>query len=415
MKPIRVYEQMLQRQIEELAAISESPAPVVTRVLFSEADLRARAYVKKICEEAGLTLREDAVGNIFARWVGSAPELPAVATGSHIDAIPNAGRFDGVVGVLGAIEAMNALKRAEFTPKRSIELIIFTAEEPTRFGIGCLGSRMLAGALPLDTVAALRDSAGRSLDDLRTVAGHAEKSLDSVALPPNFYSAFVELHIEQGPMLEREEIPIGVVEAIAGPSSLRVSLHGEGGHAGAILMPLRHDACLAGAEVALAVERAALDSGSPDTVGTTGVFRIEPGAVNSVPFKAYLEIDLRDTDLAARDSALRHIEDAIAEISQRRGVRFEIEKLNADAPAQGDVKTIEIVEGVCATLGLRAKRMVSRAYHDSLFMARVCPTTMIFIPCLKGYSHRPEEYSSPAQITNGVAVLAHTLARLSEW
>src|ERR1035438_1151923 len=137
----------LQRELDQLAAISESPSPVVTRVLFSAADLKARAYVKALCREAGLTLREDAVGNTFARWAGQEPALPPVATGSHIDAIPNAGRYDGVVGVLGAIEAMRALKRAGFEPRRAIELIIFTAEEPTRFGLGCVGSRLLAGAL----------------------------------------------------------------------------------------------------------------------------------------------------------------------------------------------------------------------------------------------------------------------------
>jgi len=153
----------LQREIDDLALITEATPPVVTRVLFSESDLRGRAFVKNLCRDAGLILREDAVGNIFARWEGADKNLPAVATGSHIDAIPNAGKYDGVVGVLGAIEAIRALQAAGFQPKRSIELIIFTSEEPTRFGIGCLGSRLMGGVLSLERAAALRDREGKDL------------------------------------------------------------------------------------------------------------------------------------------------------------------------------------------------------------------------------------------------------------
>ena len=402
----------LARRLQELALISEAPAPVVTRVLFSAADQRGRDYVRRAAHEAGLTLREDAVGNIFARWQGSELTLPAVGTGSHTDAIPNAGLYDGVVGVLGGFEALHALKRAGFQPRRSIEVVMFTAEEPTRFGLGCLGSRLLAGALPLKKARALRDREGRSLEELRTAAG-CQGALESVKLPEGFYHAFVELHIEQGPLLEAENIPIGIVERIAGPSSYRVSLLGEGGHAGAVLMPGRRDAGLAAAEIALAVEHAAKTSGSPDTVGTTGVFRIEPGAVNSVPYRAYLEIDLRDTRLDTREKALGEIRRATAEICARRSVQLEFSEINADPPAPGDPRTIAIAEQVCAELGLRHRRMVSRAYHDSLFMARVSPTTMIFIPCRNGWSHRPEEYASPEHIAAGVEVLARTLARLA--
>ena len=409
-----VDEKKLQREIDELAAISEAEPPVVTRILFSESDLRGRAFVKNLCREAGLAIREDAVGNIFARWTGKDAKLPAVATGSHIDAIPNAGRYDGVVGVLGAIEAMRALKRAGFVPNRSIELIIFTSEEPTRFGIGCLGSRLLAGTLSREKINSLRDREGLSVDDWRKKAGCDMSDLSSVQLTKNFYAAFVELHIEQGPLLEKENVPIGVVEKIAAPSTLRVQLIGVGGHAGAVLMPERHDAQLAGAEISLAVENAAKTSGSPDTVGTTGVFRIEPGAVNSVPCRAWLEIDLRDTLVQTRDAALEQIEKAAREICQRRGVELQMERLNQDAPAICDPQLVETIMGVCQELDLPVKKMISRAYHDSLFMAQICPTTMIFIPCFKGYSHRPDEYSSPEQIKNGVTVLAHTLAKLAE-
>ena len=403
----------LVRWIDELALITEAEPPVVTRVLFSEADRRARAWVRERARELDLGVREDAVGNIFMRLEGSEPSLSPVATGSHTDAIPNAGRFDGVVGVLGGIEALAALKRAGITPRRAIDVIMFTAEEPTRFGLGCLGSRLLAGAISLEKTRALRDPEGRSLEEWRQQAG-CSGELESVRLSQDCYASFVELHIEQGPLLERTRVPIGLVEHIAGPSSYRLTLHGEGGHAGAVLMPERHDAACAAAEIALAVERAAQNSGSPDTVATTGVFRIEPGAVNSVPFRALLEIDLRDTRLDTRERALTEIRRTAEEASARRGVRLEFAEINSDPPVAGDPHTIQIAEEVCARLGVSSQRMISRAYHDSLFMARVCPTTMIFIPCRNGWSHRPEEYASPEHITIGTEVLAHTLARLAE-
>jgi ureidoglycolate amidohydrolase len=409
---IAVDKNRLQREIDELALITEGTPPVVTRVLFSEADLRGREFVKKLCHEAGLALRTDPVGNMFARWEGANAKLPAVATGSHIDAIPNAGKFDGVVGVLGAIEAIRALKKSGHHPRRSIELIIFTAEEPTRFGIGCIGSRLLSGVLGPEKAAGVRDRAGKSLEEWRQ-AGGCTGSLNSVRLPKGYYAAFVELHIEQGPILERENIGIGIVEKIAAPSTLRMQLTGVGGHAGAVLMPERHDASLAAAEIALAVEGAATGTGSPDTVGTTGVFRIEPGAVNSVPCGAFLEIDVRDTRLETRDAALAQIEMAAAEICKRRGVALRPERLNVDPPAICDPSLVETVDAVCRQLGASHRKMISRAYHDTLFMAQVCPATMIFIPCRDGVSHRPDEYSSPEQIELGVKVLAETLAKLA--
>ena len=402
----------LQREIDSLAAISENPSPVVTRVLFSEADLRGRAFVKKLCRRAGLAWREDAVGNIFARWEGADKSLPPVATGSHIDAIPNAGKYDGVVGVLGALEAIRALKKSGFRPKRAIDLVIFTAEEPTRFGIGCLGSRLLGGVLPAGKAATLKDRDGKSLETWRKQAG-CRGGLSSVRLPKNGYSAFIELHIEQGPILEKENISIGIVEKIAAPSTLRLQLTGVGGHAGALLMPNRHDAGLAGAEISLAVEQAALHSGSPDTVGTTGIFKIEPGAVNSVPYRAHLEIDLRDTNLKTRNAALKRVEKSAHEVCKRRGVKLKLVRLNVDPPAICDAGLVKMISGICRAQKISCKKMISRAYHDSLFMAQICPITMIFIPCRKGYSHRPDEYSSPGQIEKGVRVLAQTLAAIS--
>ena len=252
-----VDQQRLNGEIEALAAFSDAEAPAVTRVVFSEQDAKARAWLKERCGEAGLAIREDAVGNTFARWVGTRPELPAVGTGSHVDAIPHAGKYDGVVGVLGGLEAIRALQRSGFRPERSIELVIFTSEEPTRFGIGCLGSRLMSGTLTPSAAAALRDSEGDTLEVVRQRAGFSG-ALDEVRLPENYYSAWVELHIEQGPILEREGVSLGLVTGIAAPASFRITIEGEGGHAGGRLMPGRRDALCAAAEIILAVERFAL-------------------------------------------------------------------------------------------------------------------------------------------------------------
>jgi ureidoglycolate amidohydrolase len=402
----------LARELEALAAISEAPAPVVTRIVFTEADLRGRAFVKNLCREAGLQIREDAVGNTFARWRGTEPDLPAVGTGSHIDAIPNAGRFDGTVGVLGGLEAIRALARSGYRPRRPIELLIFTAEEPTRFGVGCLGSRLLSGNLDASAGERLKDRDGHSLDEIRAAAGF-EGPLTGVRLPRDYYHAFAELHIEQGPILEQKQIALGVVTAIAAPASLRLWIEGQGGHAGAVLMPERHDAFLAAAEIALAVESAARSSGAVDTVGTAGVCDVFPGAINSIPSRVRLEIDVRDIDQTRRDEVLHKIDRAIADVSARRGITVRKEIINADPPAQCDALVIDALRRACRTHDAAFETMISRAYHDSLFISAVAPTAMLFIPCRGGVSHRPDEYSSPEAIAQGTLVLAEALEELA--
>jgi ureidoglycolate amidohydrolase len=400
------------RELDTLGSISEAPPPVTTRVVFTEADLSGRAFVKDLCREAGLEVREDAVGNAFARWVGTEPNLPAVGTGSHIDAIPNAGRYDGTVGVLGGLEAIRALRRSGFRPRRSIELLTFTSEEPTRFGIGCLGSRLLGGVLDASVGEKLKDRNGTSLDQARAEAGFTG-SLSDVRLPQDYYSAFVELHIEQGPILEARSLEIGVVTAIAAPASLRIWIEGEGGHAGAVLMPDRRDAFLAAAEIALAVESAARSTGAVDTVGTVGVCDVFPGAINSIPSRVRIEVDVRDIDLSRRDGVLRRIAETCDEVARRRRIAMRIEPLNADPPAQCAPAVVNVLSEACERLGLRFMHMISRAYHDSLFLSRIVPTGMLFIPSRSGFSHRPDEYSSPEAIGQGTLVLAEALARLA--
>jgi ureidoglycolate amidohydrolase len=409
---IEVDRHRLISEIEALSSISDAEPPAVTRIVFTPTDLKARAWLSSRCEEAGLAVRHDPIGNTFARWTGSDPTLPPVGTGSHIDAIPNAGKYDGVVGVLGGLEAIRALQRSGFRPRHSIELLVFTSEEPTRFGVGCLGSRMLSGTLSANSARQLKDNEGASLDDVRERAG-VRGELEAVKLPSGYYSAFVELHIEQGPRLEGQGIPLGVVTSIAAPASLRISIEGSGGHAGGVLMPDRRDALCAAAELILAIENAARTSGAIDTVATVGICEVFPGAVNSIPSRVRLSADIRDTDLQRRDGLMRKIETASQAISAKRQVPIHTEVLNADAPADCATAVVEALSESCEKYNFKFLPMVSRAYHDSLFMSRIAPTAMLFIPCRNGYSHRPDEYASPEDIARGTLVLAETLAALS--
>ncbi len=400
-------------ELMALAQISEAEPPIVTRVVFGEADLRARAYVKGLCAAAGLTLHVDAIGNTFARWEGSDPALAPIGTGSHIDAIPNAGLYDGCVGVLGGLEAIRVLQKLGFKPRRSVELVIFTAEEPTRFGIGCIGSRMMAGVLTPEKALTLRDKDGRGLEEWRAQAGFTG-ALNSVHLPLGRFHQFIELHIEQGPFLEQEGIDVGLVTHIAAPASQRIVIEGEGGHAGGKLMPGRKDALAAAAELILALESAAKSTGAIDTVGTVGICDVFPGAVNSVPSRVLITTDVRDTDRARRDGVLAALAAAAQGVSARRGVKITTELLNADPPTTCDPAILAALEASAIAAGKTYKKMVARAYHDSSFVSCIAPVAMLFIPCRGGVSHRPDEYASPEWIGNGVHVLSRALAQLAE-
>src|SRR6202050_4366390 len=410
---LTIDRERLLSEIEALASFSDAAAPAVTRIVFTPTDLRARAWMKARCQEAGLAVREDAVGNTFARWNGSNPQAAGVGTGSHIDAIPNAGKYDGVVGVLGGLAAIRALRQSGFSPKHSIELLVFTSEEPTRFGIGCIGSRLLSGTLAADSARKITDQEGATLDQVRRGAGFAGDVAD-VNLPNGYYKAFVELHIEQGPLLERQQIPLGIVTKIAAPASLRILIKGSGGHGGGVLMPDRRDALCAAAEMILAIESAARTSGAIDTVATVGICDVFPGAVNSIPSRVRLSVDLRDTDLGRRDRVMSTIETACYSIAMERRVSIDWELVNADAPADCAPSIIDALSESCRKHQAKFLSMVSRAYHDSLFIARIAPVAMLFIPCRNGYSHRPDEYAAPEDIVRGALVLAETLASLSE-
>lgn len=404
----------LMAELEQLATISDcpEPPPAVTRVVFTETDLRAREYLRSLYDEAGLTVRVDPIGNTFVRWEGTEPAAGVVGTGSHADAIPHAGMYDGTVGVLGGLEAIRALQQTGFQPRRSIELVMFTSEEPTRFGVGCTGSRAMSGALSPDQLVALTDESGDDYDVVRKRAGFEGKLAD-IALADDYYHAFVELHIEQGPELEADEIPIGIVTAIAAPATVEFAVSGEGGHAGAVLMPRRRDALTATAEMVVEIEKQARNSVSPDLVATVGKLDVHPGAINSIPSRTEFSLDLRDINGNNRDAVLAAIIKAVESIATRRNVTVEHRVLNADPPATCDPAVVSAATQAAKTVGLESREMISRAYHDSLFMARLAPMGMIFIPCRAGVSHRPDEYSSPEEIKAGVQTLTLTLAELA--
>jgi len=400
-------------ELEQLAQFSDSPAPSVTRILFTQPDLEARIFVCERMSQAGLQVHTDAAGNIFGRWDAGDPLLPPVATGSHIDAIPHAGRFDGTVGVLGGLEALRTLRESGFQPKRPLELIVFNSEEPTRYGIGCLGSRLLSGQLDTLRASQLVDTNQVTFEETRRMAG-CHGSLADVVLSPGQYHAFVELHIEQGPKLEEASIPIGVVTAIAAPAAVRVVFHGKGGHAGTVLMPERVDALLPAAQLALVVEQLALHEGGHDTVATTGLLQVHPGAINSIPSRVTMEIDVRDIELDRRNRVLDRIQQQAQEIGNDRNLKTTVELINADPPATCNPTVVAAVKDTCRTIDVTCLEMISRAYHDALFMALIAPTTMVFIPCRDGISHRPEEFATPEAIKTGIHVLAGTLKRLAE-
>jgi len=411
------------RLIDELNTLatfsSVEPSAIgtaVTRIVFTPDDLRARAWLKQLAQAEGLVIREDAVGNTFFRWAGSEPGLPAVATGSHIDAIPHAGMYDGTVGVLGGLEAIRALKRSGLRPRRSIELVLLTSEEPTRFGIGCLGSRLMSGTLDAahadELHGAQRGSEDETLAQVRAAAGFSGP-LAGTRLPSGHYHGWVELHIEQGPLLEREGLRLGVVTAIAAPAGYRFTFEGLGGHAGALLMPDRRDALCAAAELILSIEQHALATGVVDTVATVGTCDVYPGAVNSVPSRVTLQVDVRDIDPLRREGVMQSVRRDVEAIGKRREVRIAETLVNADDPATCSPHIVEVIDQAGRSAGVAPKHMVSRAYHDSLFLARIAPIAMIFIPCRGGVSHRPDEYAAPGDIALGARVLAATLATLA--
>jgi ureidoglycolate amidohydrolase len=403
----------LHTRIDQLARIqSEVLGAGITREVYTPAYDEATALVSEWMREAGLETRLDAAGNLFGRWSGSNPDLPAIWTGSHFDTTLNAGAYDGVLGVLGAIDAAAQLRAAGFLPRRTIELVGFAGEEP-RFGAGCIGSRAMIGALQRSELDTMADREGVTIAAAMRAVGLDPDRIAEARFDPAAVAAFIELHIEQGAVLEQRGIPVGVVERIAAPHQLRLTLTGEARHAGSTPMALRLDALGGAAEVVLAVERLARESASGTTVGTVGTIEVEPGAVNVIPGTVTLDIDVRDVVLDAREQVVREIQVAIKEISTRRGLSAELREMVFDRPAPCDPQIVATVRAVCDELGTPYLDMASGAYHDAMVLGAKVPIGMIFVPSRAGLSHHPDEYTAPAQLDLGVKVLAGTLAKLA--
>jgi hydantoinase/carbamoylase family amidase len=403
----------LHERIEQLAAINSGrEGGGITREVYTPEYDQAIEVVSALMGDAGLEVRLDSVGNLFGRWPGADPGAPRVLTGSHFDTTLNAGRFDGVVGVLGGIEAVRELRRAGLQPRRTIEVVGVAGEEP-RFGAGCIGSRAMIGALTREQLEEMRDRDGVSAAEAMRERGLDPDRLDDAVLDAKNVHAFVELHIEQGAVLETSGAEIGVVERIAAPHDLRVTLRGSAMHAGATPMRLRRDALAGAAEIVLELERLALASPSGSTVGTVGVLRVAPGAVNIIPGAIEMDIDVRDSDCDARERVVDALRAKLAETAGRRGLELSVSTLTRDDPAACSPVVIDAVREACQELGVKHRAMTSGAYHDAMVLGAQVPMGMIFVPSVGGLSHHPDEFTAAADIDRGVQVLAGALARLA--
>jgi hydantoinase/carbamoylase family amidase len=406
---VRVSAERLGRDLDALAELGQDPAGGMTRLALSPADAQARAYVFGRMRELGMTTSHDEVGNLVGRW-GPATG-PSVMSGSHLDSVPRGGRYDGPLGVVGAVEAVRVLAEAGFAPKKPIDIVVFTGEEGSRFGRGTIGSAAWAGDVPIAEILALRDAGGIAFED--ALATYADEGPAVPAKrPAGAVAAFVELHIEQGGVLESRRLDIGAVTAVAGLVQFVVRLAGDANHAGATPMNLRKDALAGAAEVVLGVEKAARELGG-GAVATVGKLEVDPGAFNIIPGAAVLGIDARATDPALLDGLERAVRDLAARAAKERGLQAEVTRRQRVAPGPLDERVIGAVERAAAAAGLRSLRMPSGAIHDALHMANHCPSGMIFIPSSGGKSHCPEELSSLDDMARGVEVLALTLAELS--
>jgi hydantoinase/carbamoylase family amidase len=403
----------LHDRIAELATYNDDPASGgITREIYTPTYGRALERVIAWMREAGLQTRLDAVGNLYGSWAGSEPGAPRVLTGSHVDTTLNAGAYDGVLGVLGAVEAIEALRASGTAPRRTIEVIAWAGEEP-RFGTGCVGSRCAAGAMTRADLDELVDRDGISMATALTDAGLNPDALADAVIDPATVHALVELHIEQAIVLETHGEPIGIVEAIAAPHDFRLTFTGAATHAGATPMALRRDALTGAAEAISAVERIARASPSGTTVGTVGVVRALPGAINVVPGTVSLDVDVRDSDEIAREAVVVGIRDGARKIAEARHLELAVEEIVTDAPVICAPDVIDASVAATEALGLPYRRMTSGAYHDAMIMGRRIPVGMVFVPSRGGVSHHPDEYTSPEELDRGVAVLAGTLERLA--
>jgi allantoate deiminase len=398
-------ERIMQR-CESLAQHSELPGGL-TRVFLSP---QARAASDKVLgwmREAGMQAGLDAIGNAAGRYEGERPGLPCLMLGSHLDTVRDAGKYDGMLGVITAIECVNELfsksKRLPF----AIEVVGFGDEEGVRFGTTLLGSRAVSGIFDMEALKA-KDPQGNTMADALRSFGLDPQRIPDIARKKGEVLAYAELHIEQGPVLEAEGLPVGVVTAINGFSRLRVTLRGMAGHAGTVPMNLRRDALAATAECILAVERIA--KGHPELVGTVGRLEAKPGAINVIPGEVMFTVDVRAPQDALRENAVKSVRDEIARICKARGLQSEIENLQDFGVTACAPRLIAQMERAVAGEGVRVRRLPSGAGHDGMALGAITEICMLFVRCKGGISHNPLESITEADAAVGARVLERFIA-----
>jgi N-carbamoyl-L-amino-acid hydrolase len=399
----------LQADIDTLARITRAEVPY-TRRAFSDEDRQARAWVAAEMRAAGLAVTTDAAANVIGRVAGR-EDGPSIMTGSHLDTVQAGGRFDGIAGVLAALEVARCLHEGGYRLGRPLEVVNFTCEEPSEFGLSTIGSRAMSGRIGADTVAALRDGRGTTLGDaIDTVGGRAAR-LEDARRAPGSIARYLELHIEQSASLDRAKLPVGVVTAIAAPSRFRVTLRGRQDHAGGTPMAVRKDALVPAAELVLLVERIAREAGR-GMVGTVGALTVHPNMVNIVPGQVELLADFRGIHPGAIAETLSRFEAGIAEIGRTRGVAIDLAPIVREEPLHIDAEMIQHAAAAAESVRVPYARLTSGASHDANHIARLCPIGMLFVACRDGRSHCPEEWTEPADLAAGARVLLELILRL---
>ena len=379
----------------------------VTRLAYSDEDRAAQNWLLEKVADLGLVIREDAVGNVFLRRVGKDDSLPAVATGSHLDTVIHGGIYDGMCGVVGALEALYMLKDAKL--KRSVEVIIFRAEESSRFGFATIGSKLMTGNGSPESFSKAAKKGELSYIEALENWGCNPANYKEAIIAPNTYKSFSEIHIEQGKVLEETGKQVGIVHNIAAPTRFKIHIKGMADHSGATPMWFRKDALDSGAKLILAVEAAATAEKDNGTVGTVGVVDVEPSSINVVPGGVTLWVDVRGVNDESIACTLEAIKAEAKAVAESDGVVVEFEMLTADKPVALSEELAKKAEAICEAEGIDYLHMNSGAGHDAMHMAKLVPTTMIFIPCKEGISHNPAEFAKNEDICRAVEVLAKLL------
>jgi len=400
----------LWRRLSELAEIGKQESGGVTRLSLTKVERAAKDLVASFMEEAGLEVREDAAGNLFGRREGKDPGAQAVLVGSHLDSVYEGGNFDGPLGVLAGVEVAQTMEEGGVETIRPVEVVAFTDEEGTRFSFGMIGSRALAGTLSEEDLQH-EDEDGISIADAMRHYGLDPERIEEAARPRDSLAAYLELHVEQGRVLQNEDLPVGVVTGIAAPVWRRLVFTGETGHAGTTPMKLRRDALAAAAEVAAVVEDEALATGT--SVGTVGQLSLEPGGINIIPGRVELSLDLRDIDEGTRDLIEDRILERARALCEGRGVGLETEVLQRMTPISCSETVRGAVRAACEGLDLGTYDLASGAAHDGMQLVGLCPVGMIFVRSKGGVSHNPDEWSSKEDCMAGANVLYHATLDLA--